>query len=219
MDVISKLVRLAKLDLEIRLNFRSPLKISTLSEGGFAFNESSPAPMTPESFRSLVLNSSYQPVKMICWQKALILWFQGKVEILEYHAFQVRSSQESFRLPSVMRLKRYVSPRRPTRLKFSRENVYLRDNYTCQYCGTRFHPKDLTLDHVVPASKLGRKDWTNMVTACQKCNHRKGNRTPIGAGMPLLCEPRIPTWLPATEPAFNVGEVPETWLAYLVSSA
>jgi 5-methylcytosine-specific restriction endonuclease McrA len=58
-----------------------------------------------------------------------------------------------------------------------------------------------------------------MVTACRKCNHRKGNRTPIGAGMPLLCEPRIPAWLPATEPAFDVEEMPETWRPYLVGSA
>lgn len=166
----------------------------------------------------LVLNSSYQPVKMICWQRALILWFQGKVEILEYHQVIVRSSRETFQIPSVLRLTRYVKPHRTTRLKFSRENIYLRDNHTCQYCGKRFAAKDLTLDHVVPASKHGRKDWTNMVTACRSCNHKKGNRTPLGAGMPLLNEPKIPTWLPKVDPVIDLEDVPEAWRPYLAGT-
>lgn len=114
-----------------------------------------------------------------------------------------------------MRLKKYVSPRKATRLKFSRENIYIRDNFTCQYCAKPFAARDLTLDHVVPASKFGRKDWTNVVAACRPCNHRKGNRTPLGAGMPLLNEPRIPAWLPKVEPEFCAGEVPVEWRPYL----
>lgn len=172
-----------------------------------AFNES--------TCRSLVLNSSYQPVKLVSWQKALILWFQGKVEVLEYHEASAKSARSSFQLPSVMRLKRFVSPRARSRLKFSRENIYLRDDYTCQYCGERRSGKDLTLDHVVPASKKGRKDWTNVVAACRACNHRKANRTPIGAGMPLLKEPRVPAWLPATREEFRMEIVPEAWEPYL----
>jgi len=165
--------------------------------------------------RALVLNSSYQPVKLVTWQRALTLWFQGKVEIIEYHSISARSSTSSFRLPSVMRLKRYVSPRKSSRLKFSRENIYLRDQFTCQYCALRFAAKELTLDHVVPASKFGRKDWTNVVTACRDCNHRKGNRTPLGANMPLLNEPRIPTWLPVIQPHFAVENMPDEWRPYL----
>jgi 5-methylcytosine-specific restriction endonuclease McrA len=165
--------------------------------------------------RALVLNSSYQPIKLISWQKALILWFQGKVEIVEYHSMSARSAHTSFRLPSVLRLKKYVTPRKAARLKFSRENIYTRDNFTCQYCCVKFAPKELTLDHVVPASKFGRKDWTNVVTACRKCNHRKGNRTPLGAGMPLLNEPKIPTWLPVVQPEFHVDDMPEEWRPYL----
>lgn len=167
------------------------------------------------SSRALVLNSSYQPVKLVSWQKALILWFQGKVEVLEYHGSSARTASSSFRLPSVMRLKRYVTPRRTARLKFSRENIYLRDGHTCQYCAKSFAAKELTLDHVVPASKFGRKDWTNVVTACRPCNHRKGNRTPLGAGMPLLNEPRIPSFLPSSQPQFAIPNMPDTWRAYL----
>lgn len=169
------------------------------------------------SSRALILNSSYQPVKLVSWQKALILWFQGKVEVIEYHqSAKARSAHSSFEVPSVMRLKKYVTPRRAARLKFSRENIYLRDDHTCQYCAKSFSPKDLTLDHVVPASKFGRKDWTNVVTACRPCNHRKANRTPLGAGMPLLNEPRIPSWLPTTRaPLGGIENVPEEWLVYL----
>ncbi len=170
--------------------------------------------------RALVLNSSYQPIKLITWQKALCLWFQGKVEVLEYHSSSARSASNCFRIPSVMRLKRYVSPKRAAaRMKFSRENIYLRDNYTCQYCAKPYGLKELTLDHVVPASKFGRKDWTNVVTACRTCNHRKANRTPLGAGMPLLNEPRIPTSLPSKQAAmyseFISENMPIEWRLYL----
>ena len=154
-------------------------------------------------------------MKLIGWQKALILFFQGKVEILEFHETSARSASSSFRLPSVMRLKRFVKLHKATRIKFSRENIYLRDNYTCQYCATQFGAKELTLDHVVPASKFGRKDWTNVVTACRSCNHRKANRTPLGANMPLLNEPRIPTWLPSVQPQFKIEDIPEEWRPYL----
>jgi|GEM_PF-62119 len=167
------------------------------------------------SQRALVLNSSYQPVKMVSWQRALILWFQGKVEVVEYHTEVARSARAEFQIPSVLRLKRYVNQRRFARVKFCRENVYRRDNFTCQYCGEHFHPRDLTLDHVVPASRSGRKDWTNMVTACRRCNHRKANRTPLAAGMPLLNEPRVPAWLPPLETASRWESLPESWKVYL----
>ncbi len=114
-----------------------------------------------------------------------------------------------------MRLKKYVNPRRHARIKFSRENIYLRDDYTCQYCGERQPARELTLDHVVPASKQGKKEWENMVTACRTCNHRKGNRTPIGAGMPLLTEPRAPTWLPSLRQEFSLEGMPKEWEPYL----
>lgn len=167
--------------------------------------------------RALVLNSSYQPVKLVSWQRALLLWFQGKVEVLEYHSSVARSAREDFPVPSVLRLKRFINHRRFTRVKFCRENVYRRDDYRCQYCGTEFSPKELTLDHVVPASKKGRKDWTNMVTACRKCNHRKANRTPLAAGMPLLSEPRVPAWLPPIQATLKIDSFPESWRMYLVS--
>ena len=104
------------------------------------------------SFRALVLNASYEPLRIISWQKALIMWFQEKVEVLEYHSTFVRSVSDSFKLPSVLRLKSYVRPKRVDGVRFCRENVYIRDSYTCQYCRIKFPYKELTIDHVLPAS-------------------------------------------------------------------
>ena len=165
------------------------------------------------SIRSLLLNSSYEPMRIVSWQKALILWFQGKVEVLEYHSVFARSISTSFKLPSVLRLKTYVRGR-TTHVRFCRENVYIRDNYTCQYCGDRFATKQLTLDHVMPVSRAGKKDWYNVVSACRRCNQRKANKTPTEARMPLLKEPKIPVWLPLID--FEIGnEIPLTWRQYL----
>lgn len=171
--------------------------------------------MNLESVRALVLNSGYEPLKVVGWQKALILFFQGKVEIVEFHKFHVRSARMSFQLPSVLRLKQYVRPRNLGAVRFCRENVLIRDNYTCQYCGKELPPKQLTLDHVVPASQNGKKTWNNMVCACVKCNQRKANRTPTVANMPLLKEPVAPAWLPSSEIAQTGGVVPTSWLQYL----
>ncbi len=165
--------------------------------------------------KSLLLNASYEPMKIINWQKALILWFQDKVEVVEYHQVFAHSVRAAFQIPSVLRLKHYVRPRSLGAVRFCRENVYIRDNYTCQYCGTLFGMKHLTLDHVVPASKKGPKNWTNVVTACRDCNQRKANRTPQTANMPLLKEPMMPSWLPSYQVEVNSGQIPTAWLQYL----
>jgi 5-methylcytosine-specific restriction endonuclease McrA len=164
--------------------------------------------------RALLLNVGYEPMKIVSWQKAIILWFQGKVEIIEYHDLFIRSVRMSFQLPSVMRLKSYVRPRLQTHVRFCRENVYIRDNFTCQYCGKKHPDRLLTLDHVVPASLNGPKSWTNVVTACRKCNQLKANRTPQSARMPLMKEPRMPNWLPSAEFELITGKVPSNWLQY-----
>lgn len=167
------------------------------------------------SVRSLLLNAGYEPVRIISWQRAIVLFFQGKVDILEYHSTFARSVRSSFQLPSVLRLRRYVRPRLHGPIRFCRENIYIRDNYTCQYCGDKFSSNQLTLDHVIPASLNGKKSWTNVVSACRPCNQRKANRTPQTANMPLLKEPISPTWLPKSEFSFNTEEMPLAWGQYL----
>ena len=154
-------------------------------------------------------------MKIVDWRKALILWFQDKVEILEYHSVFARSASDQFRLPSVLRLKRYIRSTHNQKIRFCRENVYLRDDYICQYCGNEFERKVLTLDHIIPASKGGPKSWDNVVTACRKCNQKKGNRTPEQARMPLLKPAVEPDWLPQKEITFNDGDSPPIWVEYI----
>ncbi len=167
------------------------------------------------SFKALVLNASYEPLRIISWQKALLMWFQDKVEILEYHTAFARSVNDAFKLPSVLRLKAYIRPKRNDGVRFCRENVYIRDNYTCQYCAEKLAYKDLTIDHIVPASHGGPKTWTNMVTACRPCNQTKANRTPEKAKMPLLRPAKAPAWLPIIEYDTIEGGAPISWLDYL----
>lgn len=171
--------------------------------------------MHMSSLRSLLLNSSYEPMSIVTWQKALVLWVQGKVEILEYHSAFARSIQKKFQLPSVLRLKTYVRPRTAGAVRLCRENVYIRDNYTCQYCGIKLSGRQLTLDHVVPASHNGPKSWTNLVSACRDCNQKKANRTPRTANMPLLSEPRAPSWLPTLQLEVSEDHMPPDWGPYL----
>lgn len=165
--------------------------------------------------KALVLNASYEPLRIVSWQKALTLWFQDKVEILEYHKAFVRSVTASFDIPSVLKLKNYIRPKKVDGVRFCRENVYIRDNYTCQYCAHKFSAKDLTIDHVLPASQGGPKIWTNVVTACRKCNQTKANRTPEKAKMPLLRTPRAPAWLPVLEHEVLTDKFPTSWKDYL----
>jgi 5-methylcytosine-specific restriction endonuclease McrA len=162
-----------------------------------------------------VLNASYEPLKIVGWQKAIILWFQGKVEVLEHHDTVVRSVRFSFRIPSIIRLKSYVQVRKNTAIRFSRENIYLRDGYRCQYCARSFGPRELTLDHVIPVSRGGRKEWTNIVTACRRCNQKKGNRSPHEVDMTLKTRPTAPQWLPQPELSVAAAVTPESWKVYL----
>ena len=153
---------------------------------------------------------------MISWQKAMLLWFQEKVDVLEFHQYEVHSEKKSFRLPSVMKLKNYVKPWIQGPVKLSRENIYLRDKHTCQYCHKVFKASELTLDHVVPSSRGGENSWTNLVAACQKCNHKKGNRTPKEAKMPLLKPPQKPSWRPSIQLSLNIENIAvEAWRNYV----
>lgn len=165
------------------------------------------------AMKCLILNSSYEPLRIVSWQKAIVLFFQGKVDVVEQHQIFARSVRSSYPLPSVLKLKTYVRPRSSSAIRFCRENVYIRDNYTCQYCGDKHTTKNLTLDHVVPASHSGKKNWTNVVSACRDCNQRKANRTPKQALMPLLSEPKAPQWLPIT--SFDLQNLPAQWAQYL----
>jgi 5-methylcytosine-specific restriction endonuclease McrA len=166
--------------------------------------------------QTLLLNATYEPLKVVHWQKAVTLWCQGKVEIIAHHDREVRAVSFSFKLPSVIRLLRYVRiKKRFDYVPFSRANIYARDGYTCQYCARTHSTQDLTFDHVTPVSQGGRKDWENIVTCCVSCNRRKGGRTPAEAGMKLIRPARRPEAAPAIRVTIGLRQAPESWRDYL----
>jgi 5-methylcytosine-specific restriction endonuclease McrA len=165
--------------------------------------------------QTLVLNASFEPLKIVEWQRAMTLWCQGKVEVLEEHDREVRAVSFSFKLPSVVRLLHMVRLKRRPVVPFTRANIYQRDDFTCQYCAQAFEPLKLTFDHVVPVSHGGKRGWTNIVTACEPCNRKKADRTPKEAGMTLLKSPRRPAvMLPSMK--LTVGfKTPSSWRSWL----
>ena len=134
----------------------------------------------------LVLNASYEPLNITNWRRAIVLLLKGKAEQLEHNGKYIYAG---FPLPTVIRLRYYV--RVPYKeIPLTRRNILHRDSHSCQYCS--YAGDDLTLDHVVPRSRGGGDTWENIVTACVRCNVRKGNRTPREANMLLRQTPRKP---------------------------
>lgn len=167
--------------------------------------------------QTLVLNMSYEPLKVVNWQRAITLLFQGKVEIVaEYADREIRSVRMSFKMPSVVRLLRMVRMRRsPDVVPFTRMNIYVRDDFRCQYCANEFDAEDLTFDHVLPASRGGRRSWENIVAACVDCNKRKDSRTPEEAGMKLLRAPKRPKSSPLLRLTIGMRNAPASWRDFL----
>jgi 5-methylcytosine-specific restriction endonuclease McrA len=159
---------------------------------------------------TLLLNATFEPMKVISWQRAVTLVFLGKVDVVEAYDDAITSVSASLPMPSVVRLRRYA--RQERRVKFSRTNVYRRDGFSCQYCGAKPGVHELTLDHVVPRARGGRTEWTNIVTCCVPCNARKADRTPEQARMSLPRPPARPEHMPAV----SLSEAAhESWHGYL----
>ncbi len=165
---------------------------------------------------TLLLNATYEPLKVIAWHKAIHLLCLGKVEVVEEYEQEIRSVSFTLKLPAVLRLLNFIKVKPPASwVKFSRANIYARDDYRCQYCGDRYRTEDLTFDHVIPAAFGGEKRWDNIVTCCIDCNRRKGGRTPQQARMKLVRKPERPGWLPRTSVRMSLRDTPECWRDYL----
>ncbi|MDD4859020.1 MAG: HNH endonuclease [Dehalococcoidales bacterium] len=137
----------------------------------------------------LVLNQNYEPLTICRARRAVVLVFEGKAEMLENGVGVIHTPQETFPLPSVIRLDYFI--KRPhRRKKLTRFEIFNRDRYTCQYCGKP--SRQLTLDHVMPRYRGGPHTWENVVSACVACNRHKAGRTPQEANMKLLSEPAAP---------------------------
>jgi len=171
-------------------------------------------------FPALVLNAdfrplSYFPLSVWSWQDAVKAVFLDRVSVLSEYEDEVHSPSMSMRLPSVIALKDYIpAARKPA---FTRFNVFLRDAFSCQYCGQRHPTQDLTFDHVIPRSRGGRTTWENVVTACGGCNLRKGSKLPRECAMhPRLVPAQPSTWvLQENGRAFPPNYLHESWRDYL----
>ena len=167
---------------------------------------------------TLVLSSAYQPMHHVRWQDAISMWFAGRVEIVSvYEDRFIRTVDEIFNVPSIVRfvgnvIKKFRFNRA---VKFSRENVFIRDEGRCQYCSKHLTKQNFTLDHIKPVSQGGKKVWHNIVTCCKPCNQKKGNKTLKQSGMKLLREPSIPKEITVdTEDKFG-NQTPPEWKDYL----
>jgi 5-methylcytosine-specific restriction endonuclease McrA len=162
----------------------------------------------------LLLNATYEPLRVITWKRAICLLTLGKVEVIEETDREIRSVSFVIRLPSVVRLLRLIRPRRRP-IKFSRQNIYLRDNFRCQYCRARVSSQDLNLDHVIPRALGGKTTWENIVTCCIPCNVQKGGHTPEAVGLRLVQRPVKPDRLPGVAITINMQNAPDSWRDYL----
>lgn len=170
-----------------------------------------------QSCPALVLNAdytplSYYPLSLWPWQTAIKAVFLNRVDIVSSYDREVHSPSFQMKIPSVIALRQYVRPSEYP--AFTRFNLFLRDRFTCQYCGS---PKDLTFDHVVPRRAGGRTTWENVSTACAPCNLKKGGRTPREAGMLLAEEPIRPTTWQLHEHgrAFPPNHLHDSWRDWL----
>ena len=145
----------------------------------------------------LALNASFEPLTMVPLKRALRLVIDGKAEIVESETGRViRSERLTMPRPAVIRLTKFIHVPRKFRRQVTNTFLFARDEYTCQYCGrTAFDLKPreaLTRDHLIPLSRGGTNEWTNVVTACSSCNTRKSNRMPSEIGMFPLHAPVEP---------------------------
>jgi len=170
-----------------------------------------------EKCPALVLNAdyrplSYYPLSLWCWQDSVKSVFLDRVTIVNNYERVIRSPSFNMKLPSVIALKHLVSPQ--SNPNFTRFNVFLRDKFSCQYCGSG---DELTFDHLLPRSRGGKTNWDNVVTACSNCNVQKGGRLLTSSGMLLQKKP----FQPSTEDLHKNGKnfppnfLHESWMDYL----
>ena len=181
----------------------------------------------------LALNKSWIPIHIITWKVAISLIYQEKVHSLDrdmiayglddwlafttHNAddyYKVKGSSMAIAIPEVIVSTTFN--KLPTRhVKYSRQNVFSRDNFTCAYCGKGHRAKDLTIDHIIPRDQNGKTTWDNVISACFSCNQKKANRTPEQAKMWLKFEPKKPKWFSPLD-NFNVETHPcKSWQHFM----
>ena len=177
--------------------------------------------------KCLILNADYTPLAICSWRQAFIAIYLEKMEIIEVYSKVIQDSVgREHNLPAVIKVPKYI--KRKKSVPFSKRNIYLRDRYTCQYCGGMaghdFPFKHLTYDHVIPRSKWNKTldgptptVWENVVSACIKCNTKKGNCSLHDIDMELLSQPHHPNRenVPIMADIRKVDSIPQEWVVYI----
>lgn len=192
--------------------------------------------MAIHNTKCLLLNLDYSPLSIIGWQKALIWSIKYEnnpdygIEIIDFYKndYIQGSNNKKYPVPAVAKTKIFYKRHNQSTVMFSKKNIFLRDNYTCQYCNKKYDQKYLTYDHVIPKStwsdpNRSPTNWTNITTSCTYCNRKKGNRTPKQANMPLKNMPYVPDkaykYLPIVHFLSKIKyELPHEWKIYLPES-
>ena len=167
----------------------------------------------------LVLDNRYQPLGKVHWKRAICLFIEGEVEIIEEYADRaIRTVKDSWPMPAVIRWLKNIKKRKGfAGVRFSKEAVFARDKGRCSYCSERVSLSECTRDHVIPKSRGGKTEWENIVLACPECNTRKGNRTPEEAGMRLLKRPGKPDkGVPYYAILRHKTKIPKEWKSWII---
>jgi 5-methylcytosine-specific restriction endonuclease McrA len=160
--------------------------------------------------RVLLLTPWYFPIKILRWEDAVKMKYEGTIDVIVEYDEEVSSPSITWKMPAVIRLRK-LEGKVKRGVKFSRINVYTRDGFRCQYCYKKFLTRQLTYDHVVPRASGGRTTWENIVTCCKPCNAEKDSKTCDEAGMWPSTSPVRPKTLPMTSPVINLETIPEEW--------
>lgn len=160
--------------------------------------------------QTLVLNKNWQATKIAPWEEAFTLIFSGRAEIIEEHNEKIKTINHEFKIPSVIRMVKGFNFEK-SKFRFSKKNVFARDQGKCQYCTKELTIDLCTFDHVLPKSRGGKTSWENIVLACRSCNQKKGAKTPDEARMNLITKPYMPKKLPK----FNKNIKNLSWENYL----
>jgi len=159
----------------------------------------------------LVLNQSYEPLQICNVRRAMLLVLKEKASVIEHvKDLKIYTVNREFDVPSIIRVEKYIRIKR-FYIKLTKENIFKRDKYICQYCGATGVP--LTVDHVVPRVKGGKDTWTNLVTACERCNNLKGHRDLKDTNLKLINKPKKPHRLHSLQGKMRPDR--QEWKSYL----
>ena len=171
------------------------------------------------NMKVLALSSTYEPLGVISWQRAITLIFSNKVHTLEEYDYYISSPSTRIKFPAVIVFKNSKKGKYQRSIRFSRRNVWIRDEGKCQYCINDVSFSTFTIDHIIPKTAGGKTVWENVVTCCYDCNQKKGEKSLKEVNFKLFKIPKKPIKLPCLEEVidgnYNANNVPDAWKFYL----